>query len=170
MTSFQRRENMANDSLTWDLARVRKKYANDDNARVFLDKMAERRRAPHGNVTTVDFLQEECGITRAAALDVLRTLAESGCGLFRIGRRGQPSRIVWDISPIAVAQAARERETAVSPSPPRESGQTEYVEQRIQLRTNVAAIVKVPNDMRKDEAERLAGIVRNIWFVDRDLG
>lgn len=160
----------------WSQMDVRRHYEDDENVRIFLDEMAERQRAPKNNVTSVDSLETDLGISRTGAIEVLRKFAASGCGSFKIGRRGQPSRIAWAVSPIQVAKAVRgpaaadEPQLAPSvsvadgPQNAQDPTTTQYIDQRIQLRPDAVVLVRVPANMSKEEAEKLANIVRNLWF------
>jgi hypothetical protein len=53
--------------------------------------------------TTVDELIEGSGATRRQAITILRELDEAGCGEFKVGRKGHPSRLVWIGDPREIA-------------------------------------------------------------------
>lgn len=54
--------------------------------------------------TTVEDLIDNCGVSRRAAINLLRALAEAGFGEFKVGRKGHPSRFEWAEDPQALAE------------------------------------------------------------------
>ncbi|PRP96309.1 hypothetical protein [Enhygromyxa salina] len=54
--------------------------------------------------TTVDQLIEASSATRRQAITLLRELEEAGCGEFKVGRKGHPSRLVWVGDPREIAR------------------------------------------------------------------
>src|SRR5207248_3102254 len=101
-----------------------------------------------------------------------------GCGRFHRSRPLKLSWLEWDHSARGIAQEVVEvignSEPAgeIAPAEPVsllsgstvDNQSTVLIEQSFQLRPNVAAVIKVPVDTTKEEAERLSGIVRNLWF------
>ncbi len=57
---------------------------------------------------TVDELIDELGLGRRNAIDLLRSLEEHGCGDFRVGRKGHPSRLEWCLDPRDLAERIRD--------------------------------------------------------------
>ncbi len=55
------------------------------------------------NRTTVGDLMEQCDVSRRQSITVLRALADAGCGEFKVGRKGHPSRLEWARDPRALA-------------------------------------------------------------------
>lgn len=53
--------------------------------------------------TTVDEVIELGDFSRREAIDLLRDLAKAGCGDFKVGRKGHPSRLEWSVDPSHVA-------------------------------------------------------------------
>jgi len=54
--------------------------------------------------TIVEDLIENCGVSRRAAINLLRALADGGYGEFKVGRKGHPSRFEWAQDPQALAE------------------------------------------------------------------
>ncbi|KIG13704.1 hypothetical protein DB30_07550 [Enhygromyxa salina] len=54
--------------------------------------------------TTVDELIESGAATRRQAITLLRDLDEAGCGEFKVGRKGHPSRLEWSGDPRELAR------------------------------------------------------------------
>lgn len=77
--------------------------------------------------TTVDELIESGAATRRQAITLLRDLDEAGCGEFKVGRKGHPSRLEWSGDPRELARQVidemdgREDPTHDSPSEPEPS-------------------------------------------------
>jgi hypothetical protein len=101
---------------------------------------------------------------------VIRTfkaLDEYGCGTFKAGRKGWPSRFEWTAQMVSVGQAA--------------SGETEQVEETVEaeteeeepiaalkhvfrLRADVMVSFELPRDFTPTEADRLAAFVKTLPF------
>jgi hypothetical protein len=54
--------------------------------------------------TTVDELIDSGEVSRRQAITVLRDLADAGCGEFKVGRKGHPSRLEWAVDPVEVIE------------------------------------------------------------------
>jgi hypothetical protein len=77
----------------------------------------------HGVVdgrTTVDELIETSSATRRQAITLLRDLDEAGCGEFKVGRKGHPSRLVWSSDPVELATRVINRSEAGDATPDHE--------------------------------------------------
>jgi hypothetical protein len=83
---------------------VRALYKGDEVARRLFDWCAERER--DASETSVDRLTHVLGISREEAVGLCQRLAEAGCGLFVVGRRGYKSRFAWGYSCISLGQVA----------------------------------------------------------------
>lgn len=62
--------------------------------------------------TTVDELIERSDATRRDAITFLRDLDAAGCGEFKVGRKGHPSRLMWSVDPSEIARQAISGEMA----------------------------------------------------------
>jgi len=167
----------------WDQQAMRELYSDSAAAKRILDDLAARRKNPNGNMTSVDSLQANYGLSRAEAVEILRAFEDNGCGQFYVGRRGQPSRLEWLHSAIDVARAASmdagvEQQVFENDQQARASGDGEgehastaqakprarTIEQRIRVRQDLDAIIQIPEDLTQAEAEKLARIVSNLWL------
>jgi hypothetical protein len=92
---------------------------------------------------------------------MLKSFDLHGCGRFLTGRRGQPSRFNWAYS---ATEIANEVVGAVPPPP----DEVVFVEHKIWLRPGVQVTVQMPENTTRDEAEKVAGVVRNLWLVTDD--
>lgn len=155
-----------NNTAEWDRSMALEHYETDELFHAILNKMAGRERSPRDGKTTVESVQSDFGVSRNTAIEVLRKFAAIGCGDFKTGRRGHESRIEWTVSPIVVAKEVRAGvEPTTIPAASTSAPAVEYVEQPFQLRPGVMAIVKVPKDTTKDEAEKLANVVKSLWWA-----
>ena len=92
-----------------DLAPIRKIYATDPVAKASFDLFATRQR--NQRTTTVERLRvllvmEGQNVSDAEVRHFLQRLAYLGCGQFKVGRRGQPSRMEWKVRIISLGRAA----------------------------------------------------------------
>jgi hypothetical protein len=148
----------------WDRDAARVHYDTDELFQLFLDKMAGRERSPKDHKTTVESVQSEFRVPRNSAIRMLRKFAAVGCGEFKAGRRGHESRLVWSISPLQVARETRGATQPEIVSEENAPNGVEFIEQTFQLRAGVTAVVKVPNDTTQIEAEKLANVVKSVWW------
>jgi hypothetical protein len=161
---------------SWDTKGMRALYDSNRVAKEELDRLAGRDPTkpatklgpvgfgltPRTGTTTVADLVAATNCERQEAVGVLQKFAEFGCGRFITGRRGQPSRLQWGLSAVDVAKEVTgelPRVSTASASAPN----VHLVEQPIFLRPGVQVIVHFPEDMTKEEAEKVAGVVRNLW-------
>lgn len=149
--------------------------------------------APNEGRTTVDEAIEFAGISRRHAIDLLRSLAEAGCGEFKIGRKGHPSRLEWTVDVVELAtwlegdpgaddaSSPSSGESASAPTQASlalmasesanpgagrgdEASTTEFVEHVYMLRPKMRLRVSLPEDLSPAEAGVLADWVRNLSF------
>lgn len=95
--------------MKFDTKKLRQLYKNDSSARAVLDHFASRER--NLSETTVERIQTNVAaggheISRGQVIDFYRELEELGCGVFKNGRRGWPSRFVWSVEMVSVGRAA----------------------------------------------------------------
>jgi hypothetical protein len=83
---------------------VRHLYKANPLAQQLFDLNAERER--DANKTSLDVISRKLDINRGEAVALARSLEEAGCGSFKVGRRGSPSRFEWDYSCIALGKVA----------------------------------------------------------------
>ena len=82
--------------------RVKQLYAEDANARIFLDKAASRQR--DASITSVDRIVGLLGLSRAEAVRLAKKFDDIGCADFIVGRHSAPSRIRWHFSLISLGK------------------------------------------------------------------
>lgn len=81
---------------------LHKLYSSLPTARQLFDTIIEL--GVEEGRTTVDELILGSAATRRQAITLLRDLDEAGCGEFKVGRKGHPSRLVWNGDPSEIAQ------------------------------------------------------------------
>lgn len=84
--------------------KLRSLYNQDETAQNLLDWLAKRKR--DASSTSVDRMCTILKASRGEAVRIARELANLGCGEFKNGRRGQPSRLEWSYSCISLGRAA----------------------------------------------------------------
>jgi hypothetical protein len=165
--------------MWWNLDRMQALYQTDRVAKALLDVMGGSNQAVYDAVfskkpgfilhqITVDQVIKATRCRRAAAVGVLKAFAGCGCGVFRAGRRGRLSRLDSNRPLRKIAEevvgkvsGATSAATAAATAPG-----TQFVEQHILLRPGgVQFTVRFPEDMTKEEAEKAAGVVRNLWLA-----
>jgi hypothetical protein len=155
---------------------LRNMYQQSEAARVVLDHFAGRNRKWFK--TTAKALQfalarEGRSLSQDAIVETLERLEELGLGHLRTGPRGY--EFAWDFELVAVGKAARGETTVVPPLPQRgkhpvEDGSSApeeddgFVEHRFLLRPEVEVNLRLPSDLTRREAERLADFMRTLPF------
>ena len=84
---------------------LRKLYREDGAAKAVLDWAASR--TNDAAETSLDRLMQMAQIGRSEAVELARTLDETGCGEFIVGRKGWKSRIRWTYSLRSLGSAAQ---------------------------------------------------------------
>lgn len=126
--------------------------------------------------TTTDQALEVSGLQghqRVKITEIFKKLEEIGCGRFVPGRRTHPSRFVWEVKPLAVAQALKEgQETTMEPTelPSTEAQTAEQAASRIitykfPMRGDFLE-VRLPFNLKRNEAERLAQFIESLAAED----
>jgi hypothetical protein len=158
----------------WDKEKIRRLYDSDPVAKALLDALAEPRKnalntVPEGVLvreTTVDQVVTAAKCERPQAVKALQQFEMLRCGRFVTGRRGLPSRLEWSYSwdPIKLAKevTGKSGSTGRATAPPPD---IKFVEQLIWVRPDVQVSVRFPQDLTQEEAEKVAGVVRNIWLT-----
>jgi len=96
---------------------VRALYAQDDDAKRFLDWCAGKHR--DARETSIEHIMRVTDVSRSTAVALAKALDEAGCGEFIVGRRGSSSRFAWKYSRINLghiaAGEAEELEEVINP-------------------------------------------------------
>lgn len=151
---------------------IRTVYAKSANAKALLDHFAERQKnASETAVDTVLSTLNRGGLeaTRNEIVSILRDLEEAGAGQFIVGRKGHPSRFVWQGSSTEIGNIARN-------SAPTRTGQQEplakpsveevsaFVKHPFLLRPGTSIYLELPGDLTVVEARRVADFVLSLPF------
>jgi hypothetical protein len=83
---------------------VRALYKQNPIAERLFDLNAKRER--DATSSSLDVISRKLDISRGDAVALARELEAAGCGTFKVGRRGAPSRFEWDYSCIGLGKAA----------------------------------------------------------------
>jgi hypothetical protein len=106
----------------------------------------------------------------------LRDLAGLQCGIYIIGRRGQPSRLKWTDELVSLGQAAagqrseieqfKEEEAVDNEVEERTNGQISPDDMKLSypLRRDRHVEIVVPKDITSTEAQRLADFIKTLQF------
>ena len=155
--------------------RKRLASASTDYQRQFMKALASRKREPRNGYTSVVELVK-LGESRAEAVKFFKELAATGCGRFLSGRRGQPSRIEWDVNAKEVGREfldfvdGDENSVAeVSATPEIDELPSEAFHcHPFLLRPGVSVNIELPLDLTVEESRRLADFVRTLPFTISD--
>lgn len=154
-------------------AMLRTLYESDPIARVMLDHFAGRRN--FRSETTVEQLmaalsREGVSISRPKAVELLKFLAEAGCGDFLVGRGSKQTRIEWGISLVEVGQIVSGRSAGeVSGTTHLDGRNDQSIDHQFALRPNFATNLTLPSDLTAREAKRLADFVLTLPFEESTL-
>ena len=157
-----------------DYGKIRKLYGASAAARATLDYFAGRTNA--SRKTTLNRLlaalqADGAEVTRADVREVLKSLEQLGCGRFVVGRKGHPSRFVWEVNLVHVGQVAngeRDQAEPLTDAPGEAQARTEddgLLEHRYRLRADVEVRLELPANISGSEANRLADFIRTLPFV-----
>lgn len=151
--------------------RLRELADTDNCARAFLELAARRER--NQTITNVDRALtnlENAGhqFSRSQLLVVFKALNDLGCGEFKVGRRGWPSRFEWSSGIISVGRAAigeQENVEQIEGTPEEEvDTETDWLTHTFHLRPNVEVEFELPMDLSPNEADRLTQFIDSLPF------
>lgn len=152
---------------------LKRLYAASPVAKAVLDDFASR--TYNSGSTKVERL--EIRLRRAGhdhprrdLVVVLKQLADAGCGSFVTGRRGQSSRLEWDVQMISVAKAAKGEGAAVERLVPADQTMQEedddvpagLVRHSFRLRQDLVLNLELPPNLTAREAARLGEFVKTL--------
>ena len=83
---------------------IRALYNQNPIAQQLFDVNAQRER--DATTSSLDVISRKLEISRGDAVALARELEAAGCGAFKVGRRGAPSRFEWAYSCIGLGKAA----------------------------------------------------------------
>lgn len=151
--------------------RLRELVSRDSCARAFLELAARRQR--NQSVTNVERALtnlQNAGhdFSRSQLIAVFRALEEAGCGEFKAGRRGWPSRFEWTAEIISVGRAAIGEQEDIEAIEFGHQDQTDeeldWLAHTFHLRPNVEIELELPMDLSPNEAARLSQFIAALPF------
>jgi hypothetical protein len=170
---------MASERRQGIAALLRELYRTDDTARALFEDAAER----SYNVvrTSADRIARIVRTTRAKAMELCKILDDIGVGTFKRaytkdGKRF-PARIHWHYVPRSIGRVAKgetnelqdlrledpdndiEQGSAIDPSSTGEQKSRDFIEHQFPLREGKIAVLQLPIDLTKGEAERLSNFI-----------
>ncbi len=153
-----------------DIERLRELYSNDGTARSILDHFAARER--NWMTSTVDRILENVlnsggELSRGDVIRAFKALEECGCGSFKVGRKGWPSRFEWTAPMVSVGQAASGETERIEEATEEELEEEEpagLLKHTYRLRADLTVILELPRDLRPTEAKRLAEFIGTLPF------
>lgn len=160
---------------------LRKMYAENPVAKAAFDHFAicqRNRWATSVNRLLSVLWAHGHDVSYAEVRDFLRELGSLKCGVYKIGRRGQPSRIEWSDKLISVGQAATGQSSEIEPFTEEEAAvETEETEGRANgelmpddmklsypLRRDRHVEIIVPKNITSTEAQRLGDFIKTLQF------
>ena len=138
-------------------------YATEPRVRAFLDHLAQRGKNPKNGYSSVEQVLNELDdqATHADARSVLEQLADAGCGEFKVGRRGWPTRLDWSLDAIVAGKVAKGEPIDVEAS--KDGGLApNMTEVDFPLRDDLVVTLVLPKDLSEKEAERLSTFLRSL--------
>lgn len=166
-------------SSTLNLKALKALYSSDSAAKAVLDEFASRQR--NQQITKLEQLlfrlnNSGVGVAKSDVITVLRKLDEYGCGDFRTGRKGHPTRFEWKYDLVSVGKAAAGGTQAVEeiqPTADQDNGEDEVpakavpegaLQHTFQLRPGWQVELALPSDLSAREAGRLSEFIKTLPF------
>ena len=152
-----------------DLERLRNAYTQNQVVRAICDHLALRDK--NQNETKLHRILKHLAndghdLKRSEVIAAFRSLEDVECGQYVEGRHGWPSRFVWEVPSLSVADAAKGRgkleRDAVSPTTGEDDG--DLIEHSFVLRPDLTVTLELPADITKAEASRLLLFVQALPF------
>lgn len=156
-----------------NIDRLRECYATNNAVRAICNHMAARTK--NQNETTTHRIQhhlenENQEFRRADLIAAFRALEEADCGRYVEGRRGWPSRFVWEVKSLLVAEvatgvadpAAVEGDDDLDD----ETEENDVLEHVFVLRPEMSISIELPSNLTASEANRLSQFVACLSFED----
>ncbi len=168
---------MANNTNKADIVGLKRFYKDDKIAKIIFDHLAKF--VNNMSTTNLDQLlwrlsdAEKNPPSRSEAIRFFRRLEQLECGRLVEGRRGKRTRFVWDSNLTDVAHAAAGQDVKIGDAPmpgnteaaPDSESQNEgLLEHPYRLRKNLDLRLRLPSDLTKAEAARLAAFVQTLPF------
>ncbi len=120
--------------------------------------------------TNVADLAKRLRLNQPDAKGLVDGIVELELARFVVGRRGQQSRLQWQFTLKSIAAAARGEADALQPigknTLKNRSAAHNVIDHSYQLRRDFKAVIALPDDLRKEEAARLAAFIQTLPFED----
>jgi len=156
-----------------DASKLQTLYVKSAIAKAVLDHFAERQN--NASETTLDTMvavltRQGIEVSRSAMVEVFRDLDTAGAGEFIVGRKGHPSRFLWQEDSSLVGKRARTPSSTKdrAATPPQQADrpalQQNFVEHPFMLRPGVTVSFALPADLSQGEASRLADFLKTLPF------
>ena len=162
-----------------NLNRLKQLYASRPTAKALLTYLANWNGSPAGPQAVDQLLarlitEQKANVNRGELIRTLRDFAKAGCGRFRVGRRGQPSRFEWGSAVPSVGRtvtgiALPAPEPTAAPEAKPKTVSTHASNQLVHayhLRQGLLISLQLPVDLTPHEARRLAVFVRTLPFAE----
>jgi len=151
-------------------------YSEDDAVRAICDHMAERSRNQNETkLRRIRYLLRKEGneFPKSDLIAAFRKLAEAQCGTYVEGRHGWPSRFVWHVKSMLVADAAQglvsndsiEDSEIDDDADELDSG---LIEHSFVLRPDLTISIELPEDLTPRESSRLSLFMESLAFEETD--
>jgi hypothetical protein len=151
-----------------DTTKLKQCYVKDRVVKLVCDEMASRDR--NQNETKMErmllLLSRSCDeeVRKSELISAFRLLEDAGCGQYVEGRRGWPSRFVWSVRSLDVADAARGQRSLEPTTDGGAEEEADMIEHTFALRPDLAVSFELPDDLTKAEAARLAAFLGTLPF------
>ena len=156
-----------------DESKVRTLYGKNKVAQAMLDYFAKR--TYDATETKVDRIihtltKDGTEISRGQILEVFKELERMGCGNFVTGRRGWPSRFVWDVGIVSLGKMAGGESAELQTNVVTATGeeQAETLMHSFHLRPDLEVKIELPADLTSAEASRLSEFIKAIPFIEEE--
>jgi hypothetical protein len=163
-----------------DGARLKRLCAKNRGSRALFQHFGQLHNT-RGNSTSVEEMlagllaEQKTVISRRELVRLLHAFARAGCGWFRVGRRGKPSRFEWATPAHTIAATvlgeipaapARARQTATTNTSngADPTGAGTQLTHSYHLRRGMTVSISLPTDLTEREATRLADFIRTLSF------
>lgn len=151
-----------------DVERLKTFFRNNADVRNVLE-FASAHEKPGGwyEVAEVTLRLSANGVktSRREVIAGFKSLAALGCGWFKTGRRGWPTRFEFKLDPKHLHGLATGH---ISP-PARPASPARILEHKFRLRPDQEIVLQLPSDLSKREVGRIAEFLKTLPFEDAGL-
>lgn len=154
-----------------DIQELRLLYSRDNTARLFLDSLLNRKKNSRQTSVERAITLLAGNASRAEVVKMFQEFETIGCGVFKNGRRGQPSRIEWNASLPSIGQAATGKIESVTSVSDEVAGDLtdddesyEVLTHSFHLRPDMIIELDLPIDFSDSEAQKVADFVKTLPF------